>query len=210
MVFYSNQREKYMDLQELERIVAEILQKPALHRGIEKYTRISNTLHKDSVVTNRDFQSVYADFYGLNRVWSDEEKQKYFAVMEKFKTKNKISKQQARIVFDAVCHVKEQCDISFSSKMIHHFNKDLPIWDSVVAGDHFYFEACTKGDLEYREKIMWKRYWKYKNQFYRYMESAEGKKIIELFDEYFPDSKWISKVKKLDFVLWQDKKLLES
>ena len=55
-----------------------------------------------------------------------------------------------------------------------------------------------------REEACCKKYDIYEDRFYDYMASEEGIKVIHLFDEYFPES-GIMDVKKIDFVLWQER-----
>jgi hypothetical protein len=55
-----------------------------------------------------------------------------------------------------------------------------------------------------RELACCNRYAEYEDKFYDYMATEEGCMIIRTFDERFPNN-GISDVKKIDFILWQDK-----
>ena len=79
-----------------------------------------------------------------------------------------------------------------------------PIWDSVVATKHFGFKLPGYS-LKDRPSACVKKYAEYCETFNKYAKSQEGKMIVRLFDEKFPKCE-ITDVKKIDFVLWQDKK----
>ena len=179
--------------------VSQILDKPVLTQGLEKYKYIMNAVHTTDVSTDIEFQNCYRDFYQLRRFYSDEFAKKYFNLMESFKVMPEVSFQMA---FEQVKNIQGTDEISFSSKLAHTLNPDIPVWDSVVTNKHFGIKAPT-GTKE-REQKIFERYRLYCEKYFEYLKSEEGQMLVAMFDETFPDA-GISDVKKIDFILWQDR-----
>ncbi len=191
----------------LEFVVNQILEKNRLKNGVKVYQYLLNNRDIKTISENEEFKNKYSGFYGLNRVLSNYDKGEYFKIMELYKYEKisfeKGKDDKAKSIFFQICDITGRCEISFASKMLHHLDSSFPIWDSVVATKHFKFNRINTGDLNVRKEIMWNLYLKYICNFYRYMKSPDGVKIIKLFDDKIGAD--ISDVKKIDFVLWQDK-----
>lgn len=179
--------------------VEQILTAPALKAGLEKYQYIMERFRKVDVSEDTEFQGVYRDFYQMRRFYSDEFARKYFRLMEQLKEMDAVT---FKMVFERVKHIQCTYEISFSSKMAHTFNPQMPIWDKIVATDHFGFRSPTGSND--REQKMVGRFEEYSGKFRGYMKSREGQMVIGMFDKIFPDS-GISDVKKIDFILWLDR-----
>ena len=107
------------------------------------------------------------------------------------------------MAMERIKHIQGTYEMSFASKLLHTIDPLHPIWDSVVTGRHFEMKAPYASSKN-RETTCCKRYAEYEDKFYDYMSTDEGCMIIHMFDERFPDNR-ISDVKKIDFVLWQDR-----
>ena len=179
--------------------IKEILEKPELVTGLEKYNYIMNRLHQTDVSVDTEFQTMFRDFYQMRRFYSDEFASQYFALLEQLKKTKDVSFQTA---IDKLLQVQGTYEMSFASKMIHTINPEHPIWDSVVTKRHFRINPpAGKKD---KKKACSDKYDYYEKMFIDFMKKEEGRLIIRLFDEKFPDEK-ISDTKKIDFVLWQDR-----
>ena len=55
-----------------------------------------------------------------------------------------------------------------------------------------------------REQLCIERYDLYQDRFYDFMSSDEGAELIRIFDHQYPNN-GISNVKKIDFIMWQDR-----
>lgn len=181
--------------------VEEIIKKAELEEGLKKYNFIMAQFHKVNVLEDTSFQKMFRDFYQMRRFYSDEFASGYFAIMEELK---KVSSVTFEDIFTRVKGIQGTYEISFASKMLHTFSPKMPIWDKIVTKDHFKIVAPYSG-AKNRTKASCDRYQKYVNEFYKYMNSEEGRMIIQLFDQKFCNNE-ISDVKKLDFILWQDRK----
>lgn len=100
-------------------------------------------------------------------------------------------------VFNTVSGFSYRDELSFSSKMFHLLKPEYPIWDSILRNkDHFNTIRKDGTKLD--------QYYDYKDKFDKYINSAQGKLIIDRFNCKFCNCN-ISNTKKIDFVLWQDR-----
>ena len=199
---------KDMLSEKLENIVKTILEKPDLQVGLEKYRKLIHLLNvnKIDVSKDMDFQKLYKNFYAVahrpvNFVPA------YFNVFNKALNNPNIDKKD---IFNRVCAIAGMCEISYVSKILHNLDQNIPIFDSVVGNEHFGFDfnkiRNTKASFEENRDKAWDFYLKYKKHFESYMKSDEAQAMVRLFDNTFPQYKnEISDVKKVDFVLWQDR-----
>ncbi len=178
-----------------ENIILEILEKPILTKGIEKYNFLQNNLYNTDISINEEYKKTYKNFYKMSRrghIFCE----KYFLIMEKLKNSKNINFET---IFEEVYKIKNTNEISFTSKMLHSINPKYPIWDSIVTKSHFkiyvpYYKA--------NKKLLCEKYSEYLLQFEEYKSSNNGKTLIKLFNEKFPNI-YISDTKKIDFILWQ-------
>lgn len=178
----------------------EILKKTAVQQGLDKYLFIMERFKNVDVTKDIEFQSAFRDFYQMRRFYSDEFCESYFKIMENMKHTKEMTFKMA---LERVKHIQGSYEISFSSKMTHTINPLNPIWDSVVTKHHFNVKPPYTG-AKNREKVSCDRYDEYMDKFYDYMATEEGIALIHMFDRRFPDN-GISDVKKIDFILWQDR-----
>jgi hypothetical protein len=180
--------------------VGEILEKPILAEGLEKYNYIMSRVQETNVSSDLDFQKVFRDFYQMRRFYSEHFARHYFTLMEQLKDTENMTFEMA---IERIKHIQGTYEMSFASKLLHTIEPLHPIWDSVVTQRHFAIKV-PYASCKNREIACCMRYAEYEDKFYDYMASDEGRTIIEQFDKKFPDNK-ISDVKKIDFVLWQDR-----
>lgn len=179
----------------------QILSRKELREGLEKYRYIMTALHEVDVRTDAEFQKTFRDFYQMRRFYSDDFAKHYFVLMQQLKDTG--PNMSFDMALERVKHIQGTYEMSFSSKLAHTINPLLPIWDSVVTKGHFGIRAPYAGAKD-KEKACCRKYAEFEDAFYDYMATDDGIQIIHAFDEAFPDS-GISDVKKIDFVLWQDR-----
>lgn len=90
---------------------------------------------------------------------------------------------------------------SYASKMLATLNPEKPIWDSRVKSIlEFNIQGNTR---EKKKKSIINIYYRIEETYKSYLESAEGIRNIELFDRIigykYPS---LSKIRKLDFMIW--------
>lgn len=193
------------DVNEIEKEISKILKdekrKETFKSAIEAYMyQIQDELYNidlSDAVKSESFRKAYAGYYGMARRGEDFCGE-YFKIMERLKGEINLDFET---VFDRVYEIAHTDEVSFSSKMLHTINPDLPIWDSIVAEDHFGMKV---------------RYYKaYLREFNKYKLSKKGQYVIGLFDkicdalfdkepsEANKAKTCITDTKKIDFVLWQ-------
>lgn len=193
------------DVNEIEKEISKILKdekrKETFKSAIETYMyQIQDELYNidlSDAVKSEGFRNKYADYYGMARRGKNFCCE-YFKIMERLKGEINLDFET---VFDRVYEIAHTDEVSFSSKMLHTINPDLPIWDSIVAEDHFGMKV---------------RYYKaYLREFNKYKLSKKGQYVIGLFDkicdalfdkepsEANKAKTCITGTKKIDFVLWQ-------
>jgi hypothetical protein len=182
--------------------VETILNKPILAEGLEKYSYIMSRIRETDVSSDSDFQNVFRNFYQMRRFYSDYFACHYFMLMEQLKDTGE--NMTFAMAMERIKHIQGTYEMSFASKLLHTVDPLHPIWDSVVTNRHFEMKA-PYASCKNREIACCNRYAEYEDKFYDYMATEEGCMIIHMFDERFPNN-GISDVKKIDFILWQDRK----
>lgn len=133
---------------------------------------------------SRRTEAFYADFYEC---------------LERHKTEGIIFADVLTYLYEK----QHRLEMSFASKMVALVDPSFPIWDSVVARGHFGMKAPYGNEKNRLEKAI-RKYDEYCCRYAAYMQTNEAKEKIELFNKNYPNVD-ISDVKKLDFILWQER-----
>ncbi|MCM3694594.1 DUF6508 domain-containing protein [Neobacillus niacini] len=163
--------------------------------GLEKYLKIMNLVKSVDVSKDKEFQRAFNGFYRVRQrpqVFYDT----FYSFMEVHKESAPSFEKTLRYIHKELGRIEP----SFSSKLVATINPNLPIWDSVVLNNlqlkppAYYRKDRIEESIRLYERIVdW-----YKD----YLKDEEGQKIIELFDEAYPNT-GITDIKKVDFVIWQ-------
>jgi hypothetical protein len=165
-------------------------------KGITQYLWLMRSLHTVDVSANGEFQKRYNSFYRV-RQRSAEWYAAYYDLLETCK--------KAGIGFDDVLYTLWQrlgrYEPSFSSKLAATIDPTTPIWDRFVllntgqsAPLYTDPQRRSKANVVYRQICEW---------YSTNLASADGRRIIEIFEEEIPECAEITDLKKFDFVLWQ-------
>ena len=167
-----------------------------IRSGIEKYQMLRRWLFDADVSIDRDFQKTYTGFFRMGRR-SEAYYNDYYCYLQQHKV--------AGISFaDALTYLYEKhgrLEMSFVSKMAAIVDPTLPIWDSIVTKGHFGIVVPYVGD---RLQKGIEKYSQYCREYATYMQTEEAHAKIAEFDKLFPGTE-ITDVKKLDFMLWQER-----
>lgn len=180
----------------------EILQKTELKKGIEKYKYIMLHLQEVDVSSDVEFQKAFETFYKLSR-YPKEFRKLYFNLMEEKKNKSDVSFEEIFYIVKTFYKQigksnKDRTEISFSSKLLHTINDSYPIWDSVLTDkNHFNLKCNVKTAVS--------TYKSYEDKCNQLLNSSEGHDLIKIFNDECSLYAGISDVKKIDFILWQDR-----
>ena len=185
-----------------------------LQKGVETYLKIMSYLVPGGAGPyDIDFQKLCNAFFQI-RMPEDWRKQFYDLFSGYW---NKGIRPDFKTVFDdlyaqtgnprtkrTVNEYALQC--SFTSKMVHMLNPELPIWDSKVMGKLSPF--CGKYRTEWDDKkklaeapFVYKRL---TDWYGAYLSTTNAKDVIAEFDSHFPAyASSITQTKKIDFMLWK-------
>lgn len=182
-------------------------QKLTITTGLCEYKYIMDNWEKN----DDDFQEVYYEFY-LKARW---------AIMNKpnnripyFQKLQSISPTDSLI--DILNELKgemesQSYELSIGSKLLHTRNPLSPIYDSKVKEyllkeenvEFWWHETRTSTPRGTSESEKIKHDWSELRKWYNmFLPSTRGKQWIKWFDSNFPTYKWISDVKKVDFIIF--------
>jgi hypothetical protein len=163
--------------------------------GIKKYLNIMNMVNKVNVSQSEEFQKAFNGFYRMRQrppIYYE----KFYSFMADNKESSPTFENTLRYIHEELGRV----EASFSSKLVATINPDLPIWDAVVLKNlnlkapASYRKHRIAGTISLYEDI--------KSWYKKYLDTEEGKMVIELFNGQYPNI-GITNIKKVDFVLWQ-------
>lgn len=167
-----------------------------MRNGINKYLFIMNNLNSvDVSVYKSEFQTKFNGFYRV-RQRSEDWYKTYFAILERNKSNTFLG------FYDVLFEMYNEFDrveTSFSSKLLHTVNPNMPIYDSKV------IEALSiskiQGDNRFEKAL--NNYKMLCDKYAKYFQTPNCSNAIMMFDTYFPEyANEISDVKKIDFFLW--------
>ena len=171
---------------------------------LDRYKYIMDNVKDVDVSKDEAFQSRFNDFYALNGARpSSDWKAAYYAYFQE--VKNNPDKQTLETIirhfyedenvppYNAA--VNKRIELSFSSKMLATIQPDKPIWDSHVSR---FLDIRQPEDIA--EAI--KNYTDLENLYKSFLNTPDADNWIAAFDSAFPEYKWISKTKKIDFIIW--------
>ena len=174
--------------------------KDIIAEGLKKYDYIM----KHYQAPNAEFEQVYRNFY-LKSWWKTRKKQGagYFKTLREYKGEGLLTViKKLQREMDS-----KKYDFSVATKLMHTFNPNLPIYDSIVCkylekqGLRFLFHRHYIKRMNCEEKI--EQDWKLLQDWYKnFLPTEEAKSWIRWFDENFPDYKWLTDLKKVDFIIF--------
>jgi hypothetical protein len=199
-----------------EKQIRKALEMEVINEDIKKYVKIREIFNDTNVnlATNKDFQKAHNGLFKIRQrpemFYKD-----YYSFMEKHK--NNIPSFS-----DTLDNLYEYggLESSFSSKLLHTIDPELPIWDQHILR-HFYpiqdkyiFEyldynfTIKKYDKETRIRYANNVYEDLKIKYIKFLETEKSKEWIKIFEEYYP--KDITPIKKVDFIIWQTRESVKS
>ncbi|MDD6194319.1 MAG: hypothetical protein PUB19_05410 [Lachnospiraceae bacterium] len=162
--------------------------------GLDKYRYLMEQVHTTNVAVDMDFQRTFNGFYIVRR--NESWRKSYYAYFESVKNGNPTFEDIITYLYECTGNIEP----SFSSKMLATILPNKPIWDRhVVQNLNMQLRGATKEEklknaiMLYADMEMW---------FADFLETEKGKECIREFDRVLPDYKGISKIKKMDSILW--------
>lgn len=169
-----------------------------IYAGIVKYQFLRKRLYETDVALDNEFQRAFNGFFRMGRrtaaYYND-----YFDYLQQHKHTDISFAEVVKFLYER----HGRLEMSFASKMVAIVCPQHPIWDSVVTKGHFGIVAPHINTQNRLEKGI-EKYQQYCRSYEAYMLTDDAKiKILE-FEKLFPGID-ITKTKKLDFMLWQER-----
>lgn len=171
------------------------LSKEKTKKWIDSYVRIMNLINNTDASVDKEFQKLFNGFYRMRQ-----RKALFYNVFYSYLQSNKWTQISFEDVLMHIFNETWQVHASFSSKLAHTINPNLPIWDKHVLGN-MNLQAPSYSSKNRIVKII-DVYNKLSDKYNEYLSSETWVLIIKCFNYLYPNL-WISDIKKVDFALWQ-------
>ena len=162
--------------------------------GLDEYRVIMEQVRKVDVSKNREFQKAFDYFYKVRR---DAEWRKiYFNLFEKMKSGPVCFSDILTEMYEKTGRV----EASFSSKMLATIDSNQPIWDQNVLNNLRLRLSADSGKKHLQEAIG--IYAEIEKWYQGFLPTDNAMECVAIFNDFLPDYRWISDVKKIDCLLW--------
>lgn len=167
-------------------------------KGIGQYSALMDLFGKVNVSADADFQRQYNAFYRVQRR-QDSWYRDYYALMQQLKG----TKPVFSGVLDAIYSTTGRYEPSFSSKLVATIDPTKPVWDVHVLGNtnHTAPSYTNKAKISLAKVA----YTSMENWYTAFLLSTEGTLCISEFDRLVPTHHKFTSLKKVDFILWQNR-----
>lgn len=166
----------------------------AASMGLDKYRYIMQQVHKTNVSVDENFQRTFNHFYRVRR---DESWRKiYYEYFENMKFTIPSFEKIITHIYEKTGNIEP----SFSSKMLATIMPEKPIWDRYVLQNlNLELNGATKQERLANAIMLYSYIEKWYADF---LQTNKALECANVFDNMLPDYKWLSGIKKIDFVLW--------
>jgi hypothetical protein len=161
-----------------------------LRKPVATYLWLQRRLQFVNVAKDEEFRRKFTGFYKV-RFLKPVPRQKLFDLLEESKN----LPADFGIILEKLCAATGRMEESFASKLAATINPDLPVIDSWVR----YHLDLDRPDSKENAK---KTHEKIREQYEAFLSTENGMYLIRRFTETYPEAH-ITRVKMLDFVLWQ-------
>ena len=165
--------------------------------GLSQYKSIMDKMKEGiDISNNADFKTAFNGFYRVRR--GEDWRKKFYELFQEFNERE--TKPTFKDILNEI-HEKTECfEPSFSSKMLATLDPKQPIWDQNVLQFFGLTLEIQKGPDRTDKAV--ENYNALKSKHKEFCSSENGEKCLEYFDKTFPKYTWISKTKKIDFIIW--------
>lgn len=170
--------------------------------SIRTYYWIQSNLRSCDVSTNRDFQRRFNGFYRVRR--SREWQQHYYRLMER----SKIRKPAFKSILAAIRKTTNRLEPSFASKLVATIDPNKPVIDQHVL-NYFGLKMPVYGRKNREEGIV--EIYGQLVEKYKMLMNGNGQIMQARFKRFYSNmNNQISDLKKMDFVLWQSRPVINA
>ena len=207
-------RKQMLTVDQLNALLRQILKnlEPVQVKGIESdlqvYCDIQGAYGRGEF--DDKFRENYKKFYQLHLlsthlregVTSETAEKKYFDLLKSQKQSPLTFEGVLKTIFDEITGCWSG---SFASKLVATADDMKAVLDKNVLGE-LQISHPSSGKKEVRCEKWIKTYDKVNDLYDTYLSSSEGKEFVKAFDKKLPGLKKLSSVKKIDVLLWENKR----
>jgi hypothetical protein len=157
---------------------------------------------KNMHIFDDEFKKKFAHFYKLNQgMKNTNDKKSFFNLLKECINNNNDNYVD---VLNKISEKTGRNEMSFASKIVASVNAQRPVLDKIVLG-HFKINRPSYGDLKQRISKSINIYNEIEEEYHEFLKSKLGKELMNIFDKNIKQQRnfKITKIKKLDFILWQ-------
>jgi hypothetical protein len=161
--------------------------------GLDKYDEIISHNDSSSITFRRKFNT----YFRVRRspIWQEA----FYSIFGSHWNSKKVTFKQ--IIWN-LYEKTGQVEPSFSSKMLHVINPEMPIWDQYVL-KNLGFKTSLRGTPEVKINEAIDIYNSIIEFYLDYLKSNDGKAFVNKFNLHLPTYSHLSDLKKLDAILWK-------
>jgi hypothetical protein len=161
--------------------------------GLDKYEAI--IAHKDS--SSITFRRKFNVYFRVRRspIWQES----FYHTFGSLWNSDKVTFE---LIIRSLYIETKQVEPSFSSKMLHVLNPEMPIWDQYVL-KNLGLKTSLRGSPEEKIKEAIDIYNSIIEFYLNYLKSNDGKRFVNKFNLHLPKYSHLSDLKKLDAILWK-------
>lgn len=162
--------------------------------AFDKYQYIMEHVRTVDVSADKKFQRTFNGFYKIR--YSKDWTEFYYQYFEQVKKGTPTFEDIITYLYDQFGRV----EASFSSKMLATIVPEKPIWDQYVLQNLKLELKDTIREEKLKQAIF--LYDEIEEWYDSYLKTRNAIESIQIFDAMFPDAKWLSNTKKIDYILW--------
>ena len=192
-----------MKRQEIEKVNFKNTDWVQIQKGYDDYLWIMKNTEK----LDDGFKRKFAHFYKLNQGMKNANDKKIF-----FNLLNECINNNNDNYVDVLKKLSGKTgrnEMSFASKIVATVNPQKPVIDKIVLG-HFKISRPSYGDLKHRISKSINIHNEIEEEYLEFLKSKLGKELMNIFNKRIKQQHnfKITNIKKLDFILWQTRKLI--
>jgi hypothetical protein len=169
-----------------------------IQKGYDDYLLIMKNIH----IFDDEYKRKFAHFYKLNQgLKNANDKKSFFNLLKDCINNNNDNYVD---VLNKLSGKTGRNEMSFASKIVATVNPQKPVIDRIVLG-HFKINRPSYGDLQQRISKSINIHNEIETDYLKFLRSNLGKELISIFNTKIKQHRnfKITKIKKLDFILWQ-------
>lgn len=166
--------------------------------GLDKYDYLLENKNKITISSTEHYARVFNSYFKVRKSYAWQNS--FFEIFEN--NKNNLEITFNDLLEEVYLRVRT-FEASYVSKMLHLINPEKPIWDKYVL-NYYGLKSPHGKDNERIEKIT-KVYQQLEKKTQKELNKDLIQKQIDVFDQWLPEFKHISRVKKLDTLIWKNR-----